>query len=74
MCSGWKLGSGHRQISTGGHTAMASHEPKDAKQPWRRPSLTYVGHVGDVLQGGGGKLTPSPADPGEIRKPKGGGG
>jgi hypothetical protein len=53
---------------------MASHEPKDAKQPWRRPSLTYVGHEGDVLQGGGGKLTPSPADPGEVRKPKGGAG
>lgn len=53
---------------------MAPHEPKDAKQPWRRPSLTYVGHVGDVLQAGGGKLTPSPADPGEVRKPKGGGG
>ncbi len=41
------------------------------KKTWTKPSLRYVGHVGDVLQGGGGKLTPSPADPGEIRKPKG---
>jgi hypothetical protein len=57
-----------------GWTAMAAQDEKDAKQPWRRPSLTYVGHVGDVLQSGGGKLTPSPADPGEVRKPKGAGG
>jgi hypothetical protein len=53
---------------------MAAQEEKGAKQPWRRPSLKYVGHVGDVLQQGGGKLTPSPADPGEVRKPKGAGG
>ena len=32
---------------------MATQEEKGAKQPWRRPSLTYVGHVGAVLQGGG---------------------
>jgi len=44
-----------------------------SKRTWTRPTLKYVGHVGDVLQGGGGKLTPSPADPGEVRKPSGGG-
>jgi hypothetical protein len=55
-------------------TTMAAQEEKGAKQPWRRPTLKYVGHVGDVLQTGGGKLTPSPADPGEVRKPKGAGG
>jgi hypothetical protein len=43
------------------------------KRSWTRPTLKYVGNVGDVLQGGGGKLTPSPADPGEVRKPSGGG-
>ena len=53
---------------------MAAQEEKGAKQPWQRSSLKYVGHVGDVLQAGGGKLTPSPADPGEVRKPKGAGG
>ncbi len=36
--------------------------------------LTYLGDVHELLQGGGGKLSPSPADPGEIRKPKGGSG
>ncbi len=44
------------------------------KRAWERPALTYVGNVGSVLQGGGGKLTPSPNDPGEVRKPKGNGG
>jgi hypothetical protein len=43
------------------------------KRAWEQPTLTYVGNVGAVLQGGGGKLTPSPNDPGEVRKPKGNG-
>jgi len=38
---------------------------------WEPMKLTYLGHVGEVLQGGGGKLTPAPADPGEARKPSG---
>ena len=42
-----------------------------AKRAWTRPTLKYVGNVGDVLQGGGGKLTPAPADPGDTRKPPG---
>jgi hypothetical protein len=46
--------------------------PSDSgKRAWTRPALKYVGHVGDVLQGGGGKLTPAPADPGDTRKPSG---
>ncbi len=44
------------------------------KKRWEKPALTYVGNVGQVLQAGGGKLTPSPNDPGEVRKPKGAGG
>jgi hypothetical protein len=42
-----------------------------AKKSWVKPELKYVGHVGEVLQGGGGKLTPAPSDPGESRKPGG---
>ena len=38
-------------------------------QPWEPPRLKVVGAVGDVLRGGGGKDSPSPADPGEVRKP-----
>lgn len=45
----------------------------DAKQEqkWEPMRLTPLGKVGDVVRGGGGKLTPSPADPGEARKPPG---
>ena len=55
---------------------MPSNNGKDPstqshnRQTWERPVLTYVGNVGEVLQAGGGKLTPSPSDPGEVRKPK----
>jgi hypothetical protein len=38
---------------------------------WETPRLSYVGHVAEVLQSGGGKLSPSPNDPGDIRKPPG---
>ena len=38
---------------------------------WEPMELAYVGHVGEVLQLGGGKLTPCHGDPGEPRKPKG---
>jgi hypothetical protein len=39
---------------------------------WEPMTLSYVGHVGDVLQSGGGKLSSVCGDPGEeIRKPKG---
>ena len=41
------------------------------RKSWVQPSLEYVGHVGEILQGGGGKLTPAGGDPGDTRKPKG---
>ena len=41
------------------------------RRAWERPTVAAVGTVGDVLKGGGGKNSPSPADPGESRKPKG---
>jgi len=41
------------------------------KKTWCAPVLSYVGHIGDVLQGGGGKLSPVMADSGDIRKPSG---
>ncbi len=50
---------------------MENGKTKSGKRAWSRPTVKYVGHVGDVLQGGGGKLTPSPSDPGESRKPSG---
>jgi hypothetical protein len=41
------------------------------KKDWEPMRLQYVGHVGEVIQGGEGKLSPPTADPGEPRKPKG---
>jgi hypothetical protein len=44
---------------------------KVERRDWERMKLTDVGHVGDVVQGGGGKLTPVTHDTGDNRKPKG---
>jgi hypothetical protein len=44
---------------------------KSGKLAWRDPSLKYVGQVGEVLQGGGGKLSTSGGDPGDNRKQSG---
>jgi hypothetical protein len=44
---------------------------RQERRPWKTPEVTAVGSVADVLLGGGGKNSPAPSDPGEIRKPKG---
>jgi hypothetical protein len=44
------------------------------KQPWEPMRLTYIGHVAEIIRGGGGKLSLSGSDPGDARKPSGGGG
>ena len=51
---------------------MVSDENDVPKQPWESPKLTYVGRVRDVVQIGGGKLSPVGGDPGESRKQMGG--
>ncbi len=38
------------------------------RKPWETPVLSRQGHLAEVVQKGGGKLTPSPKDPGEPRK------
>jgi hypothetical protein len=38
------------------------------KKVWESFRLVDVGHVGDVVQGGGGKLSTAGGDPGENRK------
>jgi len=54
---------------------MSADNPASAagrtRRAWQRPTIAAVGTVGDVLKGGGGKNSPSPADPGDSRKPKG---
>jgi hypothetical protein len=41
------------------------------KQSWEPMQLTYVGHVAEIVQGGGGKLSGTGGDPGDSRKPPG---
>lgn len=41
------------------------------RKPWRSPTVDDVGQLGEVIQGGGGKTSPAPHDPGETFKPPG---
>jgi hypothetical protein len=41
------------------------------RRPWVPPAVKDVGQIGEVLQGGGGKTSPAPHDPGETFKPPG---
>ena len=46
--------------------------PTGDRHAWSTPALKTIGTIGEVLQGGGGKLSTSSGDPGEpMRKPKG---
>ena len=47
--------------------ADAPATPAATKRAWVQPQLKRVGHVSEVLQGGGGKISPA-ADPGDGRK------
>jgi hypothetical protein len=42
-----------------------------SKRPWERPTLKYVGNVGDIFLGGSGKTSITTADPGDGFKPSG---
>ena len=51
-----------------------SNTPNPERSPaqkWVRPQLKSVGNIGEVLQGGGGKLSLVSQDPGDTRKPSG---
>jgi hypothetical protein len=49
-------------------TDTRSQVKDHSRQPWQRPALKSVGTVGDVLQGGNGKVTVIVGDPGEPQK------
>lgn len=44
---------------------------EETRKDWEPMEMKDVGHVGEVLQGGGGKLSPPTDDSGDNRKPKG---
>jgi hypothetical protein len=54
-----------------GKSDVSTIEAVQDRRPWQSPELRSVGTLSAILQGGGGKLTPSPNDPGEVFKPKG---
>jgi hypothetical protein len=41
------------------------------RKEWVGMRLDYVGNAAELLQGGGGKLSPTTGDTGEARKPMG---
>jgi hypothetical protein len=42
------------------------------RKPWKPMKLTYTGEAKDLVQfPGGGKLSTSPSDPGDPKKPSG---
>jgi hypothetical protein len=51
--------------------ARPEHKDPDVRREWIPPALRFVGTTGEVLQGGGGKLSVTGGDPGEGRKEKG---
>ena len=44
--------------------------PKEHKEQWEPMKLSSVGHVSEVVEQGGGKITFVIGDPGEPRKVK----
>ena len=53
---------------------METPEKQEARKDFEPMEVAEVGHVGEVLEGGGGKLSLVGGDPGENRKQQGGGG
>ena len=50
---------------------MSGTRKPGAKPAWVPPAVKDAGTVGDILKGGGGKLSLETNDTGDIRKPKG---
>jgi hypothetical protein len=51
--------------------AMEKAQKVETRQAWEFMKLTYVGHIREVVQLGGGKLSTTGGDPGEPRKQRG---
>lgn len=50
---------------------MSQDNISTSKAAWEPLERTLVGNIADVVQGGGGKLSPSTSDPGDANKPQG---
>jgi hypothetical protein len=49
---------------------LETKEKNEARKDYEPMKVEEVGHVGEVLQGGGGKLSTNAGDPGEFKKQK----
>jgi hypothetical protein len=59
-------------MSVLGGTKMSSNDERNNKKPWEPMKIQYLGDVAEVVQNGGGKLSPGLEDTGDtIRKPPG---
>jgi hypothetical protein len=54
-----------------GDETMSGTRKPGAKPAWVPPAVKDAGTVGDILKGGGGKMSLETSDTGDIRKPKG---
>ena len=59
------MGEGNSAMSNYPQTKQQNQRPE-----WQPMKLVYLGKVSEVVQVGGGKLTPPAADPGEPKKTK----
>ena len=50
---------------------MTSKEADSDRKQWLSIKIEEVGKLTDTILTGGGKTSPGPADPGEVRKPPG---
>ena len=60
----------HQQWEPNDEEDIETRQPPRLSERGPSPKLKSVGHVGEVLKGGGGKLSLVSQDPGDTRKPR----
>jgi hypothetical protein len=68
MKGGWPLKNEQQSLTSEQDDSSTHAELTRSKKTWEPMKLSYTGEAKDVVQGGGGKLSNAPADPGEPRK------
>lgn len=57
-----------RSLTSNDDKSLKETDDTKSKKAWEPMRLSYTGDAKDVVQGGGGKFSTSPSDPGEPRK------
>lgn len=50
---------------------MSGNDSKNPPKVWQKPQVKPAGTLAEILKGGGGKLSITTSDTGDVRKPKG---